>query len=168
MPAVVVMGVSGCGKSSLGRSIAKAMSWRFVEGDDCHTAENINKMRAGIPLTDADRLPFLEKVAGVLQEFNEDGVVVSCSALKRSYRDQLRESCPLLYFIWPKVKRETLAARMEKRLNEGRHFMPLNLLDSQLETLESPEKEGRVLTLLGEDSKTTNVGKAINYLQHYT
>ena len=128
---VVVMGVSGTGKSTVGAALADALGIPFVEGDDLHPAANVAKMAAGIPLTDADRAPWLDAVAAAL----ESPVVVACSALKRRYRDRLREAAPGLALVYLHGTAELLAARMEGR--EG-HFMPTALLQSQLDTLEEP------------------------------
>lgn len=128
---VVVMGVSGTGKSTVGAALADALGVPFVEGDDLHPAANVAKMAAGIPLTDADRAPWLDAVAAALDR----PVVVACSALKRRYRDRLREAAPGLALVYLHGTAELLAARMEGR--EG-HFMPTALLQSQLDTLEEP------------------------------
>jgi len=128
---VVVMGVSGTGKSTIGLALAEALDVPFVEGDDLHPPANRAKMADGIPLTDADRAPWLDAVAAALAE----PVVVACSALKRRYRDRLREAAPDLALVYLHGEATLLAARMEGR--EG-HFMPTSLLRSQLDTLEEP------------------------------
>jgi gluconokinase len=128
---VVVMGVSGTGKSTIGVALADALGLPFVEGDDLHPAANVAKMAAGIPLTDTDRAPWLDLVAGALGR----PVVVTCSALKRRYRDRLRDAAPDVAFVYLHGTAELLAARMEGR--DG-HFMPTALLESQLATLEVP------------------------------
>lgn len=132
--AVVVMGVSGTGKSTIGRALADALAAPFVEGDDLHPAANREKMAAGIPLTDADRAPWLDAVAAELHR----PVVVACSALTRRYRDRLRAAAPDLALVFLHGAPELLAARMEGR--EG-HFMPTSLLRSQLDTLEEPDAD---------------------------
>ena len=129
---VVVMGVSGTGKSTVGAALAEALGLPFVEGDDLHPSANRTKMAAGIPLTDADRAPWLDAIAAELHT----PVVVACSALKRAYRDRLREAAPDLALVYLHGTPELLAARMEGR--EG-HFMPTSLLRSQLDTLEAPD-----------------------------
>lgn len=129
---IVVMGVSGTGKSTIGRALADALALPFVEGDDLHPEANHAKMAAGIPLTDDDRAPWLDAVAGELGR----PVVVACSALKKRYRDRLREAAPELRLVFLHGTAELLAARMEGR--EG-HFMPTSLLRSQLDTLEAPD-----------------------------
>lgn len=133
----VVMGVCGCGKSTLARGLAKATDGTFLEGDDFHPAANKEKMAAGIPLTDADRDPWYEVLIAEMRTASAKGapVFLSCSALKKLYRDRLRAALPGLRFIYLKGDRETLHARVAKRKN---HFMPASLLDSQLATLEEP------------------------------
>lgn len=128
---VVVMGVSGTGKSTIGRALAETLDAPFVEGDDLHPPANRQKMAAGIPLTDDDRGPWLDAVAAELDR----PVVVACSALKRRYRDRLRAAAPDLVLVFLHGEATLLAARMEGR--EG-HFMPASLLRSQLDTLEEP------------------------------
>jgi gluconokinase len=128
---VVVMGVSGTGKSTIGAALADVLGIPFVEGDDLHPEANVAKMAAGIPLTDDDRAPWLDRIAAELGS----PVVVACSALKRRYRDRLREAAPDLALVYLHGTAELLAARVEGR--EG-HFMPTALLQSQLDTLEEP------------------------------
>jgi carbohydrate kinase (thermoresistant glucokinase family) len=131
----VVMGVSGCGKSSVGIALAQALGVRFVEGDRYHSAANVAKMAAGIALTDEDRAAWLLSLQAEIRAAVAAGVgiVVSCSALKRRYRDLLRAGDPALRFAHLDGSRELIAARMAAR--QG-HYMPLSLLDSQLATLE--------------------------------
>ncbi|WP_295120733.1 gluconokinase [uncultured Leifsonia sp.] len=129
---VVVMGVSGSGKSTVGRVVADALGASFVDGDDLHPAANVAKMAAGIPLTDADREPWLRAVGRTLADGDDTGVVVACSALKRSYRDLIRAEAPGTVFAELDGPRELLQERM---IRPG-HFMPASLLDSQLATLE--------------------------------
>lgn len=131
---VVVMGVSGTGKSTIGRALAEALGRPFVEGDDLHPEANVAKMAAGIPLTDADRAPWLDRIAAEIDR----PVVVACSALKRAYRDRLRQAAPDLVLVYLHGDAVLLAARMEGR--EG-HFMPSSLLESQLAALEDPASD---------------------------
>ncbi len=133
VPRVVVMGVSGAGKSTIGGRLAHALGVPFAEGDDFHPRANVAKMRAGEPLTDADRVPWLDSIAAWLAERAVGGGVVSCSALKRDYRDRLRAAAPDVLFLHLTASREELASRMSTRRE---HFMPASLLDSQLATLE--------------------------------
>ena len=134
------MGVSGSGKSTIGRAIAALSGTSYIEGDDLHPAANIEKMASGIPLEDDDRWPWLEEVGRILGACEgRHGAVATCSALRRSYRDVLRYTVgPGLRFVWLTGSRALLERRMGKR--DG-HFMPPGLLDSQLETLEEPVRE---------------------------
>jgi carbohydrate kinase (thermoresistant glucokinase family) len=143
--AIVVMGVTGSGKSTLGQALAAALGWRFVEGDTLHPPANIAKMAAGMPLDEADRIPFLDKVAHAIAT-RQTNLVISCSALKRAYRDLLRRADPQLLFVLPMLSRETLQLRLRQRHN---HFMPAALLDSQLADLEPPQIDERILQLDG-------------------
>ncbi|QKK26132.1 gluconokinase [Rhizobium hidalgonense] len=145
--AVVVMGVSGCGKSSVGERIAAQNGLTFLEGDQLHPARNVEKMAKGIPLTDDDRLPWLDRIGAEIKaaQNQSQGVVISCSALKRNYRDRLRRAAGgRLAFVFLDGSRELLLSRMQAR--QG-HFMPASLLDSQLQTLEPPTGEPGVVTV---------------------
>ena len=137
---VIVMGVSGSGKSTVGRTLAGMAGTSYIEGDDLHPARNIEKMARGIPLEDDDRWPWLEEVGRIVSACQgRHGAVATCSALKRSYRDVLRYTVGArLRFVWLTGPRAVLAERMGER---GGHFMPAGLLDSQLETLEDPVRE---------------------------
>lgn len=143
-PRIIVMGVSGCGKSSLGRPLAAALGVEFVEGDALHPARNIERMAAGIALTDDDRADWLAALASRLANARSarQGLVVACSALKRRYRDVLRGGAPDLHLVHLRGSPETLAARMAQR--EG-HYMPASLLQSQLDTLEPPQADEQAL-----------------------
>jgi gluconokinase len=137
---VVVMGVSGSGKSTVGAALADALGIPFVDGDALHPAANVAKMAAGIPLDDADRAPWLDAIGALLAR---GPVVVACSALKRAYRDRLRAAAPSLVLVFLDGSRELLADRMAARPG---HFMPPALLDSQLATLERPALDEHALT----------------------
>lgn len=143
----VVMGVSGCGKSAVGSLLAEALKVPYVEGDDVHPPENVAKMAAGIPLNDADRAGWLAALRARIATARAQGggLVVSCSALKRAYRDLLREGDPALRFAHLHGPREMLARRMQR----PGHFMPPSLLDSQLRTLQplQPDEAGIVLDI---------------------
>ena len=142
-PTIVVMGVSGSGKSHLGAALARACGVDFVEGDELHPPANIAKMSAGIPLDDTDRQPWLESIAAAIAAHRGQGVVVACSALRRAYRDALRRADPALRVLYLRVPRDELA----RRLRERRHFMPPTLLDSQLATLEEPAADEHAIVL---------------------
>ena len=133
---VVVMGVSGSGKSTVARRLADALGYAFLDGDDLHPAANVAKMHAGVPLADADRLPWLDAIATWMRQQLVAGhsAVVACSALKRAYRERLRQAGPIVRFVYLRVDHDELARRMRGR----EHFMPPSLLDSQLATLEEP------------------------------
>ena len=131
----VVMGVSGCGKSTVGQALARAVGVPFVEGDQFHSASNVAKMSDGVALTDADRFDWLLTLQAQLRDASaaNSGLVLSCSALKRRYRDLLRAGDPGLRFAHLQGPRELIAARMQARVG---HYMPPSLLDSQLRDLE--------------------------------
>lgn len=134
------MGVSGSGKTAIGSRLATALGVEFVEGDTYHPAANIQKMSSGSPLTDADRQTWLYAIGRRIRRANDmgDGVVVSCSALKREYRDLLRREGGAVRFIFLRGTRDLIETRLEQR--QG-HFMPASLLESQLATLEDPSAE---------------------------
>ncbi|WP_067664638.1 gluconokinase [Nocardia miyunensis] len=132
-PLIAVMGVSGSGKTTVGRLLANALGVAYTDGDDLHPAANIAKMTSGIPLDDADRLPWLDAVGRWLADHGDRGAVVSCSALKYEYRDRLRAAAPGLYFVALDVPRAELIHRIATRTG---HFMHVELLDSQLATLQ--------------------------------
>ena len=145
--AIIVMGVSGAGKSSVAERLAESLNCRFMEGDSLHPQSNVDKMAQGTPLTDEDRWPWLdvigEKIAEALAR-SED-LVVTCSALKVVYRERLRSAAGgKLIFVFLKGSNELLTRRMGERKG---HFMPTSLLQSQLATLESPEGEAGVVTV---------------------
>jgi carbohydrate kinase (thermoresistant glucokinase family) len=135
--AIVVMGVSGSGKTVVGRRLAKRLGWRFLDADDVHPAANVQKMASGVPLDDADREPWLARLASELADAIARGqpVVLACSALKRAYRGQLGLPDPAIRLVHLDGPREVLRKRAEQRAG---HFMPATLLDSQLATLEPP------------------------------
>ncbi|RJO73825.1 gluconokinase [Nocardia panacis] len=138
------MGVSGSGKSTVGALLAARLGVDYAEGDEFHPPANVAKMSAGIPLTDADRTPWLDLIATWLTAHRERGGVVSCSALKRSYRDRLRAAAPEAFFLHLAADRAELMARMTGRAG---HFMPASLLDSQLAALEPLTVEEKGTTL---------------------
>lgn len=134
----IIMGVSGCGKSSIGIGFAQAIGASFVDGDDLHPQSNVDKMAAGMPLDDDDRAPWLAEV-GTLFASTDRSLVIGCSALKRRYRDIIREAAggPVA-FLHLAGSRAVIADRMSARSD---HFMPLALLDSQFADLEPPEAD---------------------------
>jgi len=136
----VVMGVTGSGKSTIGAMLARSLGVNFIEGDDYHPPENVQRMAAGIPLTDADRAGWLRALASRLSEAatSGTGLVLTCSALKRSYRDVLRAAVPDIQFVFLDGPRSLIAERLGNRHG---HFMPAALLDSQVATLEAPAAE---------------------------
>jgi gluconokinase len=138
---IVIMGVAGCGKSSLGAAIAAAERLPLVEGDDFHSPANRDKMARGVPLTDADRADWLQ-VLGRQLAAHPDGVVLTCSALKRAYRELLRAAAPGLRFVFAEIDREAAQQRVASR---GAHFFSASLVDSQFATLEPPIGEDGVL-----------------------
>ena len=141
---VVVMGVAGCGKSSLGAALATAEGVPLIEGDDHHSPASREKMRQGVALTDADREGWLHTLGGLLQA-QPGGAVLTCSALKRAYRDRLRAACPGLRFVFLDIDRASAGQRVAARA--GTHFFSSTLVDSQFATLESPVGEPGVLHL---------------------
>lgn len=141
---VVVMGVSGSGKSTVGEQLAARLGVPFVDGDALHPPANVAKMASGIPLTDDDRIPWLREVGRVLEDTAPGGVVVACSALKRAYRDLIRSEAPGAVFAELDGSRELLATRMAARPG---HFMPVSLLDSQLATLQPLQDDERGMRL---------------------
>lgn len=147
---VVIMGVSGSGKSSLGVALARAQGWDFLEGDDLHPPANLAKMRAGIALDEADRAPWLAAIAAWIARQRRAGRpgVVACSALRHRYRDRLRQAGGRLRFVYLQVARDELVRRLHART----HFMPPALLDSQLATLEPPTPAEQALYVPGSAS----------------
>ncbi|MBB5350627.1 gluconokinase [Haloferula luteola] len=135
---LVIMGVSGCGKTTVGRLVADRTGADFADADDFHSPANRQKMAAGMPLDDGDRQPWLEALRDHIRATNEAGrtLVLACSALKRKYRDVLREAGPQVVFVFLDGRRDQLLARLQARSD---HFFPPALLDSQLATLERPE-----------------------------
>jgi gluconokinase len=153
---IILMGVSGVGKTTVGKRLAEALGWRFLEGDDFHPPANVEKMAAGIPLTDADRLPWLERLRELVAEVLARGedAVLACSALKRSYRQLLTVDPARVRWVYLWAPREVIASRLAARTG---HFMPLTLLGSQLETLETPEDALQVDVTPGPDEVVATI-----------
>ena len=135
--ALVVMGVSGSGKSTVGAGIAAALGLHFIDGDSLHSAQSVAKMQAGTPLQDDDRWPWLDRIGAALADAAcwPGGVAVACSALKRSYRDRIRAAAPGVRFVFLDGAEELIRSRMAGRSG---HYMPSTLLAGQLRTLERP------------------------------
>lgn len=141
---VVLMGVSGSGKSAVGKALAAKLGWRFIEGDDFHPPTNVEKMKSGQPLTDEDRRPWLRAIREEIDAACERGesMVLACSALKHDYRDYLEAHEPeCVRFVWLEGSEELIQQRLKERKG---HFMPAGLLHSQFEALEPPEDALRV------------------------
>jgi len=132
----IVMGVSGCGKSTIGKLLASTLKISFFDGDDFHPEANVQKMASGIPLNDEDRKDWLQKLNKISIEHIASGAVIACSALKETYRDQLNQNLgKQMVFVYLKGTFEEIHARLKKRQD---HYMPIELLKSQFETLEAP------------------------------
>ncbi|MEC5178979.1 gluconokinase [Arthrobacter sp. CG_A4] len=143
-PVLVIMGVSGSGKSTVAGLLAGRLGWDFVEGDDLHPASNVTKMHEGRALTDEDRWPWLEIIAGWIQRHTGSGVpgVVTCSALKKRYRDVLRGEG--VVFVFLDGSRDRISDRLASRHS---HFMPPALLESQFDALEAPTEDENAITV---------------------
>jgi gluconokinase len=143
---IVVMGVSGCGKSTVGTRLARELGATFLDADDFHPPDNVERMRAGMALTDAERAPWLDALTARLLAAGaaEEKAVLACSALKRSYRDALRRGAPALTLVHLTGSPALLAERVTARPG---HYMPPTLLPSQLATLEPPAADERAITL---------------------
>ena len=140
------MGVSGSGKTTVGKLLAERLGWQYQEGDALHPLENVAKMSAGTPLTDADRIPWLERIAARIDDWRSRGEsgVVTCSALKRAYRDIIIGDRPDVGLVHLRGSRELIGRRMAARKG---HFMPTALLDNQFATLQEPSPEERAITV---------------------
>jgi gluconokinase len=160
---VIVAGVSGSGKTTVGALLAGRLHWRFVDADSFHPAANIEKMRAGIALTDEDRRPWLRAIAAWMDERVARGepAVVTCSALKRAYRDLLLGDRPEARMVFLAVDRDVLTRRLA--LRHG-HFFPRQLLESQLAALEPPQPDERVVTVTPGDDPAATVDSIVAVL----
>ena len=157
---VVLMGVSGAGKTAVGTRLAKALGGTFVEGDDFHPPANVAKMRSGVPLDDADRQPWLETLSREIGAWLEAGrtVVLACSALKQRYRDILKAGRPGVRFVHLKGDEDLIRQRLEHRRG---HYMPASLLDSQLAALEEPAEAITVGIDASPDAIVAEIQKAL-------
>ncbi|MBR0670593.1 gluconokinase [Neoroseomonas soli] len=164
IPAIVVMGVSGCGKSTVGALLAERLGWPFEDGDSFHPPANVAKMSTGTPLTDEDRWPWLGAIAVRIGRARAEGkgVVVACSALKRAYRDMLRDGHADIRFLHLTGEPFLIMARQAAR--QG-HYMPASLIASQFAALEPPETEADVIDLDVDPEPPAIVAKAIAALR---
>lgn len=156
---IVVMGVSGCGKSTVGRALAESLGWPFYDADDFHPPANILKMSSGIPLTDQDRQPWLERLRDLLAAEQRAGrpLVLACSALKERYRSVLRSGAPDVRFVYLKGSPQEVAVLLNRRTG---HFMKPDLLDSQFAALEEPQDALNVPVLLACPAQVQQIREA--------
>lgn len=158
---IVVMGVSGSGKSVVGAAVASRLGYEFIEGDELHPAANVARMASGQPLTDKDRAPWLRAVAARLraEAGAGHGAVASCSALRRAYRDVLRDAVPSVWFLALTAPADVIAARMARRPHS---FMPVSLLGSQIATLEplDTDERGETIDVAGTLAQTIELAIA--------
>lgn len=164
MTVVVVMGVSGSGKTTVAAGIARQEGWELLEGDTFHPPSNVAKMKAGIPLTDEDRWPWLRAIAERVDALRADGrsVAVACSALKRAYRKVLIGGRPDSVLIYLRGAKQLIRDRMEARTG---HFMPPALLDSQFATLEEPGPDENPIAIGIEGTPEETIRLAIQHLE---
>ena len=143
---LIVMGVSGSGKTTVAALLAGRLNWQFQEGDALHSPANVDKMHRAIPLTDADRLPWLDSIAALVDRWSAEGVsgIITCSALKRAYRARIQAGRPAVEFIYLRGARALVSARITQRMG---HYMPPSLLASQFATLEEPGDDEPVITV---------------------
>jgi gluconokinase len=162
--ALVIMGVSGSGKTTVAERLAKQLNWPFMEGDRLHPPANVEKMRQGIPLTDADRAPWLDRIGEELKNWAAEGRsgVMTCSALKRAYRDRIRSARPDVRFIYLKGSEALIGARVAARHHE---YMPASLLRSQFDTLEEPAPDEAVVTVDAGGSADEEVAEVLAALK---
>ncbi|MGD1015768.1 MAG: gluconokinase [Roseiarcus sp.] len=143
---LIVMGVSGSGKTTVAALLAGRLGWKFQEGDALHSPANVDKMRHGVPLNDADRLPWLDSIAALVDRWRAEGAsgFIACSALKRAYRERIRAGRRDVAFIYLRGARELISARLSRRTG---HYMPAGLLASQFEALEEPGADEPVIAV---------------------
>jgi carbohydrate kinase (thermoresistant glucokinase family) len=162
---IIVMGVSGCGKSTLAHALATQLGWSMIEGDEYHPVTNIAKMAAGTPLNDDDRAPWLAQLNTELKKHSH--AVLSCSALKVSYRDLLRTDLPYTLMVHAHGSFDTLLARTQARQASGSHFMPAALLRSQFDALELPSAAEHCVTVSCDDDTAQQVSDVMRFLEHH-
>lgn len=160
---LVVMGVSGSGKTEISQAVAAALGWRHIEADHFHPRENVERMRAGIPLSDDDRIHWLDSLIAEMQaaQASGEGFVLACSALKRTYRERLRAAVPGLQFAHLDIDQATALQRVGARPG---HFMPTSLVDSQFSTLETPSGESHVLVVSAAQNRAAVVTQVCAWL----
>lgn len=159
---LIVMGVSGCGKSTMAAALSNRLGLDMVDGDDLHFPESVAKMRAGVALQDDDRWPWLDRIGNYLSQPHAQGRVVACSALKRTYRDRIREQAGDVCFVFLDGEFELIQKRMQQRVG---HYMQPGLLDSQFRTLEKPQAdESDVIRLPITEPVQDMVEQALNAL----
>ena len=157
---VVVMGVSGSGKTTVAELLAKRLGWVFAEGDRLHPPANVEKMRQGIPLTDADRAPWLDRIGEELADWarHDRSGLMTCSALKRAYRDRIRAARPDVRFVYLKGSEALIRSRVAARHHE---YMPASLLHSQFEALEEPAPDEGAVTIDARDSPEAEAAEIV-------
>ncbi|HET9172319.1 MAG TPA: gluconokinase [Actinospica sp.] len=155
VPVLLVCGVSGSGKTTIGTGLAQRLGWAYAEADAFHPTVNVEKMASGVPLTDEDRVPWLKAIGGFIDEATELGrsAVVTCSALKRAYRDELRSGRPNVRFVFLDAPHDVVSARLARRAG---HFFPAELLASQYRDLEAPAPEENILDVPISAADTAN------------
>jgi len=160
---LIVMGVSGSGKTSVAVGLQERLGWPYQEGDELHPKENVAKMRAGIPLDDEDRKPWLATCARWIRERHEAGTggILTCSALKRRYRDALQQGLDDVVFVYLRVPEDLLRQRLEKRTG---HYMPSSLLPTQLRDFEVPQLDERVITVTSHEGVVETVDAVMECL----
>lgn len=158
--AIVVMGVSGSGKTTVAERLAGQLGWTFVDGDKLHPEANVEKMRAGVPLTDDDRWPWLDRIGEKLNEWarHSRSGVMTCSALKHAYRDRIRAARPDARFVYLRGSEALIAGRVSARRHE---YMPASLLRSQFEALEEPAPDEGVVTIEASDSPDAEIAEIV-------